>query len=260
MGWGESIGPLIAASIAHHGRPVEWPADPTLGGWQDLDHYDWRAETRVMDDALRRWFAPAFEAADEALPDEPLLHHAFAGLVALADWIGSDTRFFPFVDPFDPAYDATAHDRALKSLEAVGFDPGALPTGPAVDFHRMTGFYKPNPAVPPPARGYTPRLVWQIVQSWGSPARAGIHRRVHGRADQDHGFPRPRGDTPGGRSWRAPVSPVPPLARGYTSRKAGRARGRPGSPARAGIHPQHRIVGGKCLRFLRSRGDTPRLP
>ena len=42
MGWGESIGPLIAASIAHHGRPVEWPADPTLGGWQDLDHYDWR--------------------------------------------------------------------------------------------------------------------------------------------------------------------------------------------------------------------------
>ena len=146
MGWGESIGPLVAASIAHHGRPVEWPADPTLGGWQDLDHYDWRAETRVMDDALRRWFAPAFEAADEPLPDEPLLHHVFAGLVALADWIGSDIRFFPFVDPFDPAYDATAHDRALKSLEAVGFDPGALPTGPAVDFHRMTGFYKPNPA------------------------------------------------------------------------------------------------------------------
>jgi CRISPR-associated endonuclease/helicase Cas3 len=44
--------------------------------------------------ALDSWFG-AF-AAGPPMPDLPAFHHAFAGLLMLADWLGSDTRFFLF--------------------------------------------------------------------------------------------------------------------------------------------------------------------
>ena len=48
MGWGEAVGTLVAAMIAHHGRPVEQPSDPTLRDWDSPSspHYDWRSEAR----------------------------------------------------------------------------------------------------------------------------------------------------------------------------------------------------------------------
>jgi len=54
-----------------------------------------------MDIALHRWFAPAFDTEEQTLPNIPRFHHVGAGLVALADWIGSDRRFFDFMPPFD---------------------------------------------------------------------------------------------------------------------------------------------------------------
>ena len=116
MGWGVAVVPLFAAMIAHHGRPVEQPPDPTLHDWPCLPHYDWRAEARVMDDAMHQWFAGAFEPGGEALPDSPRFHHTVAGLVALADWIGSDRRFFDFAAPFDLAYGAIARKAAQPAL------------------------------------------------------------------------------------------------------------------------------------------------
>ncbi len=147
--WGEAVGYFLAAILAHHGRPVEQPGDPTLREWDkkpSLGHYDWRAETRVMDAALRRWFAEAFEPNAQPLPDRPAFHHLVCGLVALADWIGSDPQFFAFAEPFDPGYDAEAHRRAKRALQEIGFDIGALAGIPAPDFAKLTGFPTPNPA------------------------------------------------------------------------------------------------------------------
>ena len=79
-GWGVAVVPLFAAMIAHHGRPVEQPPDPTLHDWPCLPHYDWRVEARVMDGALHQWFAGAFEPGGEPLPDRPRFHHTVAGL------------------------------------------------------------------------------------------------------------------------------------------------------------------------------------
>jgi len=45
--------------------------------------------------ACRRWFPNAF-LNDDPLPECARLEHVFAGLVMLADWIGSDEAFFPF--------------------------------------------------------------------------------------------------------------------------------------------------------------------
>ena len=96
MGWGEAVGFLLPAVIAHHGRPVEPPPAPALSEWSSNPHYDWRAEAGVMCEALHRWFPGAFETVGAPLSGKASFHHAIAGLAALADWIGSDTRFFPF--------------------------------------------------------------------------------------------------------------------------------------------------------------------
>ncbi|MDE0391470.1 MAG: CRISPR-associated helicase Cas3' [Rhodospirillales bacterium] len=148
MTWGEAVGPLVAAVFAHHGRPVSPSIDPTLRSWdsRSLLHYDWRAEARAIAEALTRWFAEAFDAAAEPLPDKPRFHHAVAGLAALADWIGSDQRFFEFQAPFDPGYDVTAHRRAAQALSAVGLDVRTLAGRRAPDFREMTGFEAPRPA------------------------------------------------------------------------------------------------------------------
>ena len=64
MTWGEAVGPLLAAAVAHHGRPVSPSASPTLRDWnrRSLLHYDWRAE--ATDDApaprSRRWERTGF--------------------------------------------------------------------------------------------------------------------------------------------------------------------------------------------------------
>ena len=211
IGWGEAIYPLIAAAIAHHGRPVAKPMDPTLPNWDSpsLPHYDWRAETHVMDAALRSWFTCAFESEGAPLSDRPQFHHAVAGLAALADWIGSDRRFFEFSEPFNPAYDAIAHLAAAKALATVGLDASVLAACPAPDFMKLTGFSEPNPAqgavgdVGPEARllileaetgsGKTEAALWRFTQLFASGAVSGLYfavptraaaRQLHRRVDQ----------------------------------------------------------------------------
>ena len=99
LAWGEAVGPLLAAAIAHHGRPVAPPSNPTLEDWDSpvSPKYDWRAQARSLQGILIQWFAEAFEGSADPLPNQPRFHHAVAGLAALADWIGSDRRFFNYV-------------------------------------------------------------------------------------------------------------------------------------------------------------------
>ena len=80
------------------------------------------------------------------MPDTPRLQHLVAGLVALADWIGSDRRFFEFVEPFDIDYDRTAHHRAVRALREICFDCSAFVPRSAPSFTELTGFSCANPA------------------------------------------------------------------------------------------------------------------
>jgi CRISPR-associated endonuclease/helicase Cas3 len=129
--WGPDIEMWFRLLFAHHGRPVPPPGeswgrdafDPALG-------YDWKGEECVMGEALVTWFP---EIRDHAPP--PLTHefaHFYAGLLALADWVGSDREAFEFVERFDPAYWTTALARAGQRLRSVGLDSSdARLAGPA---------------------------------------------------------------------------------------------------------------------------------
>ena len=89
--WGEGVSSLLRASFSHHGRPLD--PGKMYGNWPELPHYNWRSEAETIVVALCRWFPDAFTDDGEDLPDESLFVHFFAGLAALADWVGSDRRF-----------------------------------------------------------------------------------------------------------------------------------------------------------------------
>ena len=208
--WGEAFEPLVLAMFSHHGRPVSGSPDPTFLDWDRprLDHYSWRDEAKRMAGALRRWFASAFESDGGSLPNHPRFHHLIAGLAALADWIGSDTRFFEYVDPLSLGYDEIARENAARAVSTIGLSDRAGRSTANPGFHELTGFATPRPAqavvgsVGPGARlvileaetgsGKTEAALWRFAQLraagkvsslyFALPTRAAatqLHRRVH---------------------------------------------------------------------------------
>lgn len=132
-GWGPVVEPLLAALFAHHGKPV--PFHPEPGDLPAVSGYDM---TAAMLDFRGMWEAALSQTTTGTLlPDAPAFVHLFAGLVALADWIGSDRSFFDFVPLPGPDYPEQARRQAAQALTAIGLDPGDL--APAADFSAVAG-------------------------------------------------------------------------------------------------------------------------
>lgn len=125
--WGSACMNLWRASISHHGRPVEastlieprfiW--SPVICVGQVV--YDPQATLREMGQCVTKWFPSAFEAGPD-LPSSPEFAHLFAGLVQFADWLGSDTRFFPYAQPGEDR-NQWVWQRAREAVQKIGFDP-----------------------------------------------------------------------------------------------------------------------------------------
>lgn len=135
----------FGALFAHHGRPLPFddvilPSDPRTV-FPDAPGYDWRAEDHRMGEALRLWF-PEIAMTPGPLRSSPLVHF-FAGLLALADWIGSDDRAFPHVLEFDPGYGAMARAQAAEALLSIGLSDPSWPTA-APGFAELTGHPEPR--------------------------------------------------------------------------------------------------------------------
>ncbi len=123
---------LWLASLSHHGEPLTARAleqDARAGYWPTwtvpVADYDPLAGLQTFGDAARSLFADAF--ADNALLGtfKPALVHAFAGLVSLADWIGSNTDagFFPYtLGPQTTARWLVSQQRAITVLRTMGID------------------------------------------------------------------------------------------------------------------------------------------
>lgn len=112
---------LLEILLAHHGRPIRPELPDAFRFWCSAPDGD----PIACLDALRRTMdlicAPAFA---EALPiiGTTYFDHAFAGLLMLADWIGSDTQFFPMRDGLDAARPAETLSSAREALRAIGLD------------------------------------------------------------------------------------------------------------------------------------------
>ncbi len=116
--WGDGIIPLFDAILSHHGRP--WPRDGDgrlfARHWQPSGEYDPIGELARLRAAADVAFPAAVSSAQAILPSVPGFTHAIAGLVQLADWIGSSgwTR--------DHAQ-LTAVEWSREILREIGLDP-----------------------------------------------------------------------------------------------------------------------------------------
>lgn len=131
--------------FAHHGRPVPQP-DESWGrnAFDQVPGYDWKAEERVMGEALMKWFPEIRNHAPPLLTHE--FAHFYAGMLALADWVGSDREAFDFVEELDPSYWASAREKAQWRLRSIGLDSANARLAAAATWPLLSDHPAPRPA------------------------------------------------------------------------------------------------------------------
>ena len=126
---GDTVCGMMLAAMSHHGKPERlrngnqsrrehWRPDVNLG--------DPFAKIAEIDGMIRQWFPKAFEPDAPLLPYRPQFQHHFLGLLMLADWIGSDERFFSYHGAPDPDYIKAARRKAAKALRTIGIDADGI--------------------------------------------------------------------------------------------------------------------------------------
>jgi CRISPR-associated endonuclease/helicase Cas3 len=116
ISWG-----ILDAVFAHHGRPWGGAIPDFKHLWNDGEGVP-LAVLKDMGGRLQNWFPEAF-GVGPCLPSTAEFQHAFAGLVMLADWLGSDTRFFPFANGIgDENRIVESRRRAKQATADVGLD------------------------------------------------------------------------------------------------------------------------------------------
>ncbi|HMV06914.1 MAG TPA: CRISPR-associated helicase Cas3' [Accumulibacter sp.] len=119
---------MLVASVSHHGQPAfVWDALDGLAAardatfWRKKDAYDPFVALARLGRAAHEAFPLAFDGQAEALELTPALEHRFAGLLMLADWLGSHREaFFPFHQAGSRI--PWARRQARRALSAVGLD------------------------------------------------------------------------------------------------------------------------------------------
>ena len=294
--WGEeAVFSLLKASISHHGKPVS--------GSNGLDPAAWRpivdsscpynpAETAaLLGKTAKRLFPLAFDsehpAASLPLPAGSAFAHLFAGLVQLADWLGSDTRFFPYTQPGE-IREVTAAAAARRAMATLGLDPTDLlssleQSGPR-DFSAI--FQVPSPR-PMQARmnganmgrlvilesetgsGKTEAAIWRFYTLFSAGLVDGMYFATPTRVAATELCTRvervinriwPDGAPPVGPdalSVDAGRVPDAPRTRGWTAWLRCHQRGTLGCPAHAGMDPIFELLREGRTRMPRARGDGP---
>lgn len=143
---------MLVTTWGHHGRPV------TIG--TDFDHDLWvsgKIAGQALDpveglealaNAAKIWFPEAFEQGGPALQTTPAFQHLYIGILTLADWMGSDSRFFSFEegDPIDRFEWAVDVARALGRASGLLPQPARDTLGPQPPgFERINPAYQPRP-------------------------------------------------------------------------------------------------------------------
>ena len=113
--------------LAHHGS---LPADDATRCdsrlWRPRNGYDPLAALAEVSEVVAGMFSHAFVDDGECLPDEPRFQHAFAGVVTLADWLGSDPTVFGHARDGAPSGMARvpwARQQAVELMRRRWFDP-----------------------------------------------------------------------------------------------------------------------------------------
>ncbi|MCS3827545.1 CRISPR-associated endonuclease/helicase Cas3 [Salinibacter ruber] len=137
MGWFSSEQELVRmlkAAWSHHGEPVADVPSHKPKWWTDQDGYSPTDELKRLGD-----FADSnFEHTGE-ISYTPELENFFAGLLTLADWIGSDRRYFPYENGQDDGLWGRSLSRAEEALGKIGLLSGK----PRAGLSKLLGEHDP---------------------------------------------------------------------------------------------------------------------
>ena len=139
---------LLDPIFAHHGRPWRFDTAGTQAHlWRATGGSDPIADLGAMRDAWDAWFPGAFQPGPP-LPSQPAFAHAFAGLLMLADWLGSDCsdELFPHANGGGPDRMVMARGRAARAVGLVGLSSApAEARARAADMGFTEAFGVPEP-------------------------------------------------------------------------------------------------------------------
>jgi len=121
---------FLIATWSHHGEPIPKASSQHISAWHPGDDYDPADElARLAHRIENEWLPRAFSADARPFPDAPALENAFAGVLTLADWIGSDRRYFRYENGKDENAWVRAIGRAEKALQEMGVFHGPPHSG-----------------------------------------------------------------------------------------------------------------------------------
>lgn len=136
MSWFENertVTDFISATWAHHGKPVKPASGFKLSLWKQQDDCNPREGLQQIGAAMKEGFPAAFASETPSFPDNPHLAHVYNGILTLADWLGSDKRFFPFAENME-RYLSWARLQAAKACKNMGLTPGPSRLTPTASF------------------------------------------------------------------------------------------------------------------------------
>ena len=122
---GETVCGLLLATLSHHGRPLQLEGGRAKRPrfWQRTAELDPQEYVARIGRLVREiWFADAFAPGGQPLPPAPEFQHHFLGLCNLADWIGSNERWFEYVDAPRDDYINVARERAGRAISDIGLN------------------------------------------------------------------------------------------------------------------------------------------
>lgn len=139
--WGNATLGLLVSALCHHGRPfsIEQPERHEPIRWEARGGLDPSHGVASLVKRCRTWFPQAF-VEGPPLADAPRFEHAFAGLVMLADWLGSDEQIFKYSEPGDGDRIAFARETAAAFLARAWINIGdrrGPPATPVATFARL---------------------------------------------------------------------------------------------------------------------------
>ena len=118
---------LVGASLCHHGEPAP-PSRVTLS-----HQFGSGLDAAIMcRDMLRELLLPVpVDAPPLGRQDARKATHLLAGLVTVADWIGSSQQWFPYTPPHDDvaAYFQEAKAKAERAVTEAGYAPASVAHG-----------------------------------------------------------------------------------------------------------------------------------
>lgn len=140
-----TLGAYLHVLLAHHGRPNPAPlseadTDRTARFWEPRGGIDPFAGIAELLSEARSAFPGAFVDHAEPLPNTVAFQHRFAGLLMLADWLGSHSEgFFPFTHTA-PNRKAFADKAAAHAIKAVGLNVEPFRRAEQPEFQSLFGF------------------------------------------------------------------------------------------------------------------------